>query len=65
MQTVRGVLVDHEQLFRVQEANKRMKDAARACHALFRARLVEEMRLHKGTPTAEHSRRIGTTPKNG
>jgi hypothetical protein len=31
-----------------------MKDnAAHACHALFR-RLVEEIRLRKGTSTAEH-----------
>jgi hypothetical protein len=52
---VRGALADYEQLFRAQEANKRMKDkAAHACHALFRARLAEEMRLRKGTPTAEH-----------
>jgi hypothetical protein len=51
---VRGALVDYEQLFRAQEVNKRMKDkAAHACHALFRG-LVEEMRLRKGTPTAEH-----------
>jgi len=52
---VRGVLTDCEQLFRVQEANRRMKDkAAHACHALCRARVVEEIRLRKGTPTAEH-----------
>ena len=52
---VRGALADYEQLFRAQEVNKRMKEkAAHACHALFRARLVEEMRLRKGTPTAEH-----------
>ena len=52
---VRGALADYEQLFRAQEVNKRMKDkAAHACHALFRARLVEEMRLRKGTSTAEH-----------
>ena len=52
---VRGALADYEQLFRAQEVNKRMKDkAAHACHALFRARLVEEMRLRRGTPTAEH-----------
>ena len=52
---VRGALADYEQLFRAQEVNKRMKDkAAHACHALFRARLVEEMRLGKGTSTAEH-----------
>jgi hypothetical protein len=50
---VRGALADYEQLFR--EVNKRMKDkAAHACHALFRARLVEEMRLRKGTSTAEY-----------
>ena len=52
---VRGALADCEQLFRAQEVNKRMKDkAAHACHALFRARLVEEIRLRKGTSTAEH-----------
>jgi hypothetical protein len=52
---VRGALADCEQLFRAQEVNKRMKDkAAHACHALFRARLVEEARLRKGTSTAEH-----------
>jgi hypothetical protein len=52
---VRVALADCEQLFRAQEVNKRMKDkAAHACHALFRASLVEEMRLRKGTPTAEH-----------
>ena len=47
--------IRNEQLFRAQEVNKRMKDkAAHACHALFRARLVEEMRLRKGTSTAEY-----------
>ena len=52
---VRGALADYELLFRAQEVNKRMKDkAAHACHALCRARLVEEIRLRKGTPTAEH-----------
>jgi hypothetical protein len=52
---VRGALADYEQLFRAQEVNKRMKHkAAHACHALFRARLVEEMRLRKGPSTAEH-----------
>jgi hypothetical protein len=51
----RGALADYEQLFRAQEVNKRMKEkAAHACHALFRARLVEEIRLRKGTSTAEH-----------
>jgi len=51
---VRGALADYEQLFRAQEVNKRRDKAAHACHALFRARLVEEMRLRKGTSTAEH-----------
>jgi hypothetical protein len=52
---VRSVLADYEQLFRAQEVNKRMKEkAAHACHALCRARVVEEIRLRKGTPTAEH-----------
>ena len=38
-----------------QEANRRMKDkAAHACHALCRARIVEEMQRRKGTATVEH-----------
>ena len=46
---VRGALADYEQLFRAQEVNKRMKDkAAHACHALFRARLVEEDPIAQG-----------------
>src|SRR5215469_489886 len=54
-QGVRGALADYEQLFRAQEVNKRMKEkAAHACHALCRARVVEEIRLRKGTRTAEH-----------
>jgi hypothetical protein len=54
-QGVPGALADYEQLFRAQEVNKRMKEmAAHACHALFRARVVEEIRQRKGTPTAEH-----------
>jgi hypothetical protein len=52
---VRGALADYEQQFRAQEVNRRIKEkAAHACHALCRGRVVEEMRLHKGTPTAEH-----------
>jgi len=61
----RGALADYELLFRAQEVNKRMKDkAAHACHALCRARIVEEIRLRKGTPTAEHSnvRRMPALP---
>jgi hypothetical protein len=54
-QVVRGALADCEQIFRAQEVNKRMREkAAHACHALCRARVAEEMRLRKGTPTAEH-----------
>jgi len=54
-EAVRIALADYEQVFRAQELNKRMKEkAAHACHALCRARVVEEMRLRKGTTTAEH-----------
>jgi hypothetical protein len=35
--------------------NRRMKDkAAHACHALCRARVLEEIRRRKGTVSAEH-----------
>ena len=52
---VRAALADYEQLFRAQEVNRRMKEkAAHACHALCRARVVEEIRLRKETPTAVH-----------
>jgi hypothetical protein len=54
-QGARGALADCEQIFRAQEVNKRMREkAAHACHALCRARVAEEMRLRKGTPTEEH-----------
>jgi hypothetical protein len=54
-EAVRVALADNEQVFRAQEVNKRMKErAAHACRALCRARIVEEMRLRKGTTTAEH-----------
>jgi hypothetical protein len=54
-EVVRAALTDYEKLFRAQEVNRRMKEkAAHACHALCRARVVEEIRLHKGTATAEH-----------
>ena len=54
-EAVRITLADYEQVFRAQEVNKRMKErAAHACRALCRARVVEEMRLRKGTTTAEH-----------
>jgi hypothetical protein len=52
---VRGALADYEHLFRAQEVNKRMKEkAAHACHALCRARVLEEIRLRKETPTEQH-----------
>jgi len=52
---VRGALADYEHLFRAQEVNKRMKEkAAHGCHALCRARVLEEIRLRKGTPTEQH-----------
>ena len=48
-------LADCGEIYRAQEANRRMKDkAAHACHALCRARIVEEMQRRKGTATAEH-----------
>jgi hypothetical protein len=54
-QSARSALADCEQIFRAQEVNKRMREkAAHACHTLCRARVAEEMRLRKGTPTAEH-----------
>jgi hypothetical protein len=41
------------ELFRVQEVNKRMKEtASNACHALCRARVVEEIRLCKASTPA-------------
>jgi hypothetical protein len=40
---------------RAQEVNKRMKEkAAHACHALCRARIIEEIRRRKGAPQADH-----------
>ena len=52
---VRIALADYQQIFRVQELNRRMKDkAAHACHALCRARVLEEMQRRKGTPAADH-----------
>jgi hypothetical protein len=52
---MRIVLADYEQIFRAQEVHKRMKDkAAHACHALCRARVVEEIQRREGTPTADH-----------
>jgi hypothetical protein len=52
---VRVALGDVETIFRAQEDNRRMKDkAAHACHALCRARVVEEIRRRGSTTTAEH-----------
>jgi hypothetical protein len=58
-EAVRAALSDCENLVRAQETNKRMKEkAAHACHSLCRARVAEEMRRRKGTPTAELVLRI-------
>ena len=47
--------VNCEEIFKAQEVNRRMKDkAAHACHALCRARIVEEMQRRRGMVTAEH-----------
>jgi hypothetical protein len=48
-------LADCGEIYRAQEVNRRMKDkAVHGCHALCRARIVEEMQHRKGTATAEH-----------
>jgi len=60
-QGVRVALADYAQLFRAQEVNKRMREkAAHACQALCRARVVEEIRLRKGTSTADHLKLVLT-----
>jgi hypothetical protein len=52
---VRVALTDCEALFRAQEPKKRMKDqAARACRALCRTRVAEELLRRWGTRIAEH-----------
>jgi hypothetical protein len=52
---VRVALGDVETIFRAQEDNRRMKDkATHACHALCRARVVEEIQRRRATTTAEH-----------
>src|SRR4029077_1948461 len=61
---VRVALTDYEQIFRAQEVNKRMKDkAAHACHALCRARVVEEIRRREGTATADHLKLVRTSSR--
>ena len=48
-------LTDCGEIYRAQEVNRRMKDkAVHACHALCRARIVQEMQRRRGTATAEH-----------
>jgi hypothetical protein len=43
-EAMRVALADYEQVSRAREVNKRKKEkAAHACHALCRARVVEEM----------------------
>lgn len=52
---VHVALADCEQIYKAQEVNRRMKDkAAHACHALCRARVVQEIQRLRGTATAEH-----------
>jgi hypothetical protein len=52
-------LTDCGEIYRAQEVNRRMKDkAVHACHALCRARIVEEMQRRKGTASAEHLRSV-------
>ena len=56
---VHVALADCEQIFKVQEVNKRMKDkAAHACHILCRTRIIEEMQRRKGTVSEEHLRSV-------
>jgi hypothetical protein len=58
---VRAALADCGAIFRAQEVNKRMKEkAAHACHALCRARVVEEMHQRKGTQLGEHLKLVLT-----
>ena len=49
-------LTDCGEIYRAQEVNRRMKDkAVHACHALCRARILEEMqRIGRGRRPAEH-----------
>ena len=52
---VRVAIGETETIFGAQEDNGRMRDkAAHACHALCRARVVEEIRRRRSTTTAEH-----------
>jgi hypothetical protein len=60
-QGVRVAFADYAQLFRAQEVNKRMREkAAHAGQTLCRARVVEEIRLRKGTSTADHLKLVLT-----
>ena len=46
-------------IFRLQEPKKRMRDqAARACRALCRARVADELQRCRGTPIGEHSKLV-------
>jgi hypothetical protein len=52
---VRVSLAKCEAIFRLQEPKKRMRDqAAHACRALCRSRVVAEMHQRRGTQIAEH-----------
>ena len=52
---MRRALARCEAIFRLQEPKKRMRDkAARACHALCRARVADELQRRRGTRIGEH-----------
>ena len=52
---MRVALAKCEAIFRLQEPKKRMRDqAARACRALCRARVAEELQRRRGTRIGEH-----------
>ena len=56
---VRRALAKCEAIFRLQEPKKRMRDqAARACRALCRARVADELQRCRGTPIGEHSKLV-------
>src|SRR5215472_10503535 len=58
---VHVALGDTETKFRGRDDNRRMKEkAAQACHALCRARVLEEIRRRKGMTTAEHLKLVLT-----
>lgn len=52
---VRRQLAIYEKRFRDREPNKRMKEkAVQVCHSLIRARVLDEVRVRKGTSAVGH-----------